>query len=726
MHPYKLDDISYYQNIFKQFGYDDTSIFYGGIHPDQISVHDLENMLRSEYQKDAMHQLEFWIYRDKAGEVVNLIEHNQPNDDGASAVWRTFRQEAATSHPLVNLIKPNANRIVAQMLQVDNNFGMKHKNPKDKDLVRNVNYHKDAILRRNNWDQHWNDAIDDAGTFGSGVVEILYEKSQQSMDLNHIVRKATDGGHLTDQELMDLYRAMYDHKIAYRDTFDVVNYRGARGKKDRLYRGPGHRWVHINDTISVSKAKQLYPEYEDRIVPGIDYYYKELRPALFSQVMNEDDVVSRTRTQVKFPVIQLVEAPIVGKDGQVIAHSGEIIRRTIMVEFVRLYAAGVVDITVDQYNHGDFTVHQIMLNSSSYHSKGIGAAKFGIDGQKIYNMYHAGLLKYLGKQIKSGGIVDTRLGISASQLRQLSQPGKFVEAKLPSELRDKKIGDLIKTFDPPSFPSTYPNMMALESRAVDESMSVPESMKGIQQGTSGDQEDILQRQGAMTHNPSQQHIITSLHPIAESLCSNIVQYDTYPIDFYEEDPLTGEYKRIQLNMPEAYVPYFDAYSGEMMVKPVSIRNAISGLQYKVDIGPTSYVPKDPHQKAQLIMNLIDRIHQSAGNPAQLEAIRSINSLIYNIPQIDDLLDKVVQEAKKMQQVAIQESQTDKQFERMIKEAELKLKGFDKQLRNKQIDQQMDKAYLDAIKDKVPALIPQIANEVLKALQENNQISNQQQ
>lgn len=721
-----LDDINFWQAAFAEFGQDIGDLIDTNMLPyaEQVDLDYIDSVLHSEYQRDAMHQLENWIMKDKAGEVVNFIEHDNPDSKHQSAAWRVFRsrKDQPEQTALVNLIKPNADRITSQILGVGNEFSAQHKTPNEKEIVRNMNHIKNEIIESNNFDMTWNDCIDDAVNYGSGVLSIDYRAHHSNPDLLYFLGKLDNGDFLDEYEFMRFKQALYHHRIRRIDTFNVVRYRNANDKNSRSLNDPCHRWIHVNEPISVSKARADFPAFADQIVPDIDYHWKELNPAGFVN-FDVDDMITRFDHYIRFPIRQTygvgVERQLENGDG-VFYQGYKQVERYAVAHIVRFPGVGIVDMNIDQYEHNRFPLEQIVVNSSRYHSCGIGFCKYGLDSQKIYNMFHNGVLKYMGRQIKGGGIIDTRLNITPSQLRRLSIPGEFVEANVPDHMQHRKLSELIHFNQPPTFPSSYGDVMALESRAIDESMSVPDSWKGIQQGTSGDQEEILQRQASMVHVKHERIVRNTIQNVAELLFSNVVQFERDPLEFYRQDNMTGEDVLVQMNVPINFIPVYNSIIGEYEAQPQMIMNPLAGLQYKVHVTPDSSIPSDPTQRQAFLNEIFNMIKEQARDPISIRILRAQNNATWNLDVISEILDQAEQILDAQSQSAMERQAEEIAFERQKELADLELKGDSNRIRERQIDQ---KPVTDAMKytaDKWESLIPKLARYVERYIREQNQ------
>lgn len=725
-HAFVLDDINFYRDAFAQFGQDISGLVDPNLirYTDQVDLDYIDSMLQSEYQNDAMHQLEYWILKDKAGEVVNFIEHDPPDSNNQSMSWRIFRskREQPEHTALVNLIKPNADRITSQILGVGNDFAAQHKNPNEREVVRNMNHLKQNVVESNNFDMVWNDCIDDAVNFGSGVLMIDYRPHRANPDLLYFLEKLDSGELLDEYEFMRFKQALYQHHIRRIDTFNVVRYRNAVDKNSRSLNDPSHRWIHINEPESVSRARVDHPEFADQIIPDIDHHWKELNPAGF---INYDvqDMVTRFDHFIRFPIRQTygvgVERQLENGDG-VLYQGVKEVERYAVAHIVRYPGVGIVDMKIDQYEHNRFPLEQVVINTSRYHSCGIGFCKYGLDSQKIYNMFHNGVLKYMGRQIKGGGIIDTRLNITPSQLRRLSIPGEFVEATVPDHMQHMKLSDMIHYNSPPSFPSAYGDVMALESRAIDESMSVPDSWKGIQQGTSGDQEEILQRQASMVHVKHERIVRNGLQNIAVIMFANIVQFEKDPLEFYRQDHLTGEDVMVRLNVPVTFVPVYNSVIGEYEAVPQGMINPLAGLQYKIHVTPDETIPTDPARRQAFLNEIFNLVDQKARDPISRRVLRAQNNTTWNLDIVDQILDAAEEIDKQQRQAATQQSMEEQEFERQKELAELELKGDSNRLRERQIEQQPIRDAMKLSADKWQSMIPMLARYVQRYIRQQQQ------
>ena len=681
---FTLDDISHYVDLFHAYGID-IEMIAGEYHKyDQITPEQLDNAIEAELQKDAMYQVEEWIKKDRAYEAMSLIENDGENN-GLDGRIRRLRQSAANStrRPKINLIKGNRDRILSQLSSTSFEMRAYAVDDSKREAVHALNDRKDSVLVKEDFESRRQSVITDGITYGSGVFYIGYGEKYDSPDLSLIGSKVAKGDPLSYDEYMLLQQAIKSHKIKHVSTFEIIRYRGAKGEKAVDFGDPCHRWIHHVEQIPIAQARREYPEYADQIAPEVSGVYTDTNPqAYFHQDI--DSTVTRLTTYVKFLVSGIQEVDVENPmDGEIIEEEIPVMRYA-TAKFTRLVGVGVVDCQIDKYHHNRPPFVQFIYTPSERHACGIGVVKYGRDPMIVHNMLHHGMLEYLATMSKGGGFVDERLGLTQSQLNARTKPGTFVPVQVPVELHGKTLKDLIVENRPPQFPSVYSDLMAIESRAIDESMSVPNVYKGIRSGESGRQEAILQNQADLVHSYAISNLKKSYHPIAIIIFSNIVQFDREPYEFYVDDRVTNERRKQVINYPVGHYIHYDTETLESEIRASDVINDITDLIYTVRVESQDIVPHKPAEKALYYQEFFNNTVNLIENPKTRLYLRYMNKFGFRLHGLDEALQAIEElEANINQQnAALAEGQANE--ERRGKEREFQLKAREQGVREAEL------------------------------------------
>lgn len=654
-----LDDVVHYINAFALFGVDVKRLIVGkGYRSDQqYDINELDTRLEQELADDADYQFREWIVRDRAYEAMGLIESEGAGYAMDGILRREYnddygRKARRSKGAHINLIKGNRDRILSQLEA--HSFTIEAVANYDKDIatVNALNKHKDNILDDNNWHSIHHKFISDGVTYGSGVFGVEFGQCLDNPELVFWMRRIEAGQQLTAEEMFQFKRALYNHRIEYVPTFEMVRYRGARGLKASNIQDPMHRWIHRVEQIPVSQARTEYPQYIELIANRISDYFISTNPMGYF-MDNIRDTITRKTTYIRFRVAPTNEVTVTDPTtGEPIVIPMSVPRYAI-AKITRLEGVGVVDMQIDQYDHNMFPFVSWNYASSSRHSCGIGICKYGRDPQVIHNMLHNGMIDYFGRMAKGGGFIDSRLGITEQDVNDMTRPGTFKVVKMPAELMDRRLTDLIVENRPPAFPSVYNELMNIERQAVDESMSVPNVSKGIQQGSSGRQELVLQAQADMTHSATISALGSCYNPFAVMLFSQITQFDTDDLEFQYTDEVTGKRETVRLNEPLDYYPKFDPEIGDFLIIPYGVKNDITNVMFQISVSTNSAMPSKPHERASFITNFFSQTAPFIGTPEGRIWLRELNKAGLRIPQIDSALQMIDQMQQQQMEAQMQ-------------------------------------------------------------------------
>ena len=635
-----LDDISFWVKAFSEFGIDlyEMGIFEPGQEAMyQIPLTALDDEIEQELQKDAKHQMQEWIINDRAYEAFGLIESDGPNI-GRNGRLKGYAERASKDkdEPFINLVKSNVDRVVSHLEM--SNLGI-YAIPNSKDDAKRIqalNDVKESILGDNHFDSEYKKYIRDGVTLGSGILSVDHGPWMDNPDLSVFTNKFATGEVLTQEEFAYFKKAVEGHKISYVPTFELIRYRGAKGRKGQSIHDPVHRWIHRIEQVPVAQLRNEYPNYAQFIKPIHSRVYSDTNPEYYLSNDLEGTATKKT-SHIKLRVNDFRNIPVEGVYGTEVKPMN--IQRYAVAKVVRIEGLGIVDIDIDEYNHHRFPYANWVYSDSYRHSCGIGIVKYGRDPQVVHNKLHRAMLDWIGSSALRGGFVDSRLGLTEDQLNLRNKPGRYVPVSVPDELQGKSLKDLIVDQQPPTFPSAYAELMGIESQAIDSAMNVPNVYKGIGSGSSGLQEQILQQQADMAHNSATTALQQSLYPLGILVFSNIQQFEKDPMKLTIHDEATGEDREIEINMPKGWYIDYEPGVGEVP-KFSHIENDITSLMFKVTVSTRSIVPDKPLEKAQFYNNFFTQTAPMIGDPKQRAWLRGMNKHGYNLEGISETLDEI--------------------------------------------------------------------------------------
>lgn len=659
-----MDDITHYAEAYQKFGIDITELIQDrGYKKFQVPVETLDSYVEEQLGADALHQLHWWIIKDRAFEAFGIIEsdgHSFALDGklmGYSKKYNTARNRRGA---FINLVKGNRDRVVAQLDGANFEISITANFEKDIDTVEDLNEYKNNVLDDNNFEAIHGSFVRDGVTYGSGFLSIEYGRWKDNPELNQYLKRINNGETFDLNEFYRFKRAVKGHQIKYVNTFEMVRCRHARGEQSVDLGDKSHRWLHRIEQISVAEAMLAYPQYADMIGSRVNQHYADTNP--YGYFDDQRGSVTLKHTWIKFGVIQVKEIRVQAPDGGEDLMFPIPIERYAIGKITRLEGVGVVDMKLDHYDHNCFPFAMWVNSPSHAHSCGIGLVKYGRDPQVLYNQLHNGMLEYFGRMAKGGGFFDSRLGITEEDMSSMSKPGTWKKIKMNAELGEKPIRDYFIENRPPTFPSVYNDLMSIERTAVDESMNVPNVSKGIRTADSGKQELILQQQADMTTSATTALLGMCYHRFAKILYSNIIQFDTDPFEFVTTDPITNVRKTTRMNSPEDYYMKWDNEAGQLVAIPYNEVNNIRNIMYDVKINRNSVVPSKPSEKAQFYTNFFSNTVQFIGDPKTRIWLEEMNKHGLRLPgitkaiKIIDEMDAKMAEAKARAQKEAQENQ----------------------------------------------------------------------
>lgn len=688
-----LDDLRFYVDAFRAFGHDVTGLLEKARPAEQMDLDAISSHIDKEFQEDADHQYNEWILKDRALDAIPLMESDGVNIDEQQVRSTSGYQlsKLGSDEPFINLIKTNRDRITAQLQASSINIKAFPEREEDAEGVQSLNGLKRKILKNNNFRREKKDYVNDGVTYGSGVGMIHYGEIEDSPDIRRLYRAfLVDERNLTIDQWAKLKRAIFGHKVEVFSTFELIRYRGARGPKSADINNDMHRWTHRVQQRSVPKVRRDFPEFADQIVAGVRDEYERTNPYSYNR-RETNDTVTQMDHWIRFPVKGEGEINVIDPATQQVQPIPIPVKRNAVARITRIHGVGIVDMEIDRYHHNMFPLFQWNYEPSHRHSCGIGIVKYGRDPQVIHDILHTGMMDFFDTMSKGGGFVDARLGLTRDDLEEMRKEGTYLPIDVPDKFSDKSLKDFIVDTSPSSFPSVYAELMSIHSEGMDMAMSVPNAFKGIQEGSSGRQEEILNRQARQVHTTAVSNFETSLNPFAVMLYSNLVQFERDPYEFYVEEGTTDNRKKFQINKPQGYYLDYDFQTDTYQAVPYGVTNDIQSLLFDIQVGTRSVVPSDPHERAAFMTNFFERTLDAVRDPLGRIWIDQLNSSVLNIPEVGKAIDKMDEREQRIQQQQQKIEAQQQQLEKLEADRKFMIDKLGKQLENK-------KAELQAAKD----------------------------
>lgn len=691
MRTFTLDDIAFWQEAFAQFGIDISGLVEdeqpGSTR--QYNLTQLDHELDAELQRDADHQRREWIIRDRAYEAFGLVESDGANIgiDGSLNSYAYRSKKEGNANAFINLVKGNVDRVSSQLESANLGFEAVANDPDDNKRIQALNDMKDAILDNNNYEGKYQGYVRDGVQFGSGYMKICYDYIKDNPDLASYANVLQERGYFTEEEFAMLKHTVKGHLLEYVPTFEVINYRGAKGKGARSIHNERHRWMHRVRQIPLSKARDMFPSFKNEIHASISSICTDTNPYVYMRDGIQDTTTLKT-SYIRFPVNREMRPIVKGLDGK--RQETIQISRYAVAKVHRIEGLGIVDIDIDEYNHHKFPFANWVYSDSYRHSKGIGIVKYGRDPQVVHNMLHNGMLHIVGTMAKGNGWVDSRLNVTQEQLQKQTEPGVYTTVDIPDEHRDKSLSDFIVTNKPPQFQSVYADLMGIESRAVDNAMNVPNVYKGKASGSSGLQEQVLQQQADMTHNFAESSLKQSLHPFGEITLSNIQQFEKGYKQFFVEDRVSNEKRLVEVNKYIGWTLRYDptnqlANDAGFIPQPTEQVNKITNLRWSVEVSTQSIVPTQPSEKAAFYNNFFMQTVNYLESPKTRRWLKAMNDVGYRLPMLSEALEDIEKMEQQEQEQQMQLAQRQQELQEKKEQAQLELEEKDRELEEKEID-----------------------------------------
>lgn len=657
-----LDDLNQYAHAFHQFGIDVTHMTPRMMDVDQLDLSTIDQMLQDELQKDAYHQQQFWLWIDGAAEAIGMLEADGYRLDVNGRVSRTSyfnSYKKRDRDAFVSKVRPNVERVKNHIRSAPLDFEAVPNNPDQAGTVAALNQYVDEIKNRNQFESQLDDFIDDGVKYGSGILFNARVSDQKMSNLQRYHEKVQQGMPLSYQEFVQYDEHLHQHKLEHIDTFEMIRCRYVKGKDSTHLKN--HPWIHHVKQRRVADLRIEYPHVADRIQCSTDPVWQTTSP--YSMLYEQsDDTATWYRHYVRFPVKYVQEVPVVVA-GEVIFQK-RMVYRDAIAQIDRIKDVGIVDMQIDMYHHGEFPLDYWVHSTSSKHACGIGLVKHGRDAQRIYTIMLNGKLRYFKRMVKGGGFFMGDV-LDQKTINARTREHEWIKIdinKLPGELKNRPLNELIQDNRPGSFPQVYDNLLLNAERAIDEGMSVPNASKGVQQGSSGRQEAILANQAQMVMNSGLGALEKALLPMGRKLHQNILQFDagTY-FTIKRQDEVNGDTQIIEFNKQlDDYVVY-DQF-GEPQLKPLAILNNLGDLEISTQISTRSIIPSNPAEKRQFFQDiLVQFFPYLQGGEKELVFLKHINKLGFGgIPHFDRMISELLAAEQKRQQQQIMAMQQEQQ------------------------------------------------------------------
>lgn len=673
---FTYNDLKFWAWAFDQFIGDVRDLIPDGGDdlPEQFDLDVLDKMCQQEFDKDLEHQQYWWMYYDRAAEAIPLLESDGPESYEYPMNGRLSREgydsirEQGVEEAYINLVASNVDRKMGSLAGVKPSFYAEAISGKDDRTVHALNKYIEDIKDNVNMDLIYNRYKYDGIALGSGVMRFGHGVDMSNPDFALFRNLVQKRPFLTPEELEKYERAFKYHQVEYIPTFNCIRYRGAGGSQSMSFTNPIHRQCTYIENISVAEARTKWPDYAGDIQAGIAEAANRISPNLSLVEDDLEDMVTVYHHRIKFPVIETIEVPVGYNDQEKQMIKKEKTRYAIGY-ITRVHKCGIVDMDLDTYNHNQMDLVQWVSYPSAKHSCGIGMVKFGRDPQIVHNKLHNGMLRYFGRQIKGGGFYIDGV-VADDDLKNLSKGNRWVKidrSKLPFNMKNAKLSDLIMDNRPPAFPSSYANLMGLEEAAVDRSMSATDAWKGQTSGYSGFQQQLASQDSGMMHTNTTDILQFNAKEMGVILLNNVVQFDgDRRIEFTRSND-DGDRQNYVLNDPDFFYQDWDpeapdANEDGYRFVANDILNNIAVLQFNVKVHARNIVPDKPVEKTNFYIQMLQFIDQYIQTSHGRILLRNFYNEGMRIPGLDTSLDQMDELDRTQREVQAEMAQRAEEYE----------------------------------------------------------------
>lgn len=657
---FRIDEIRFYVWALKEFGYDVRDFAEGFQEYPQANLSTIESVLRSEIKEDAQHQLNNWLYVDRAIEAIGMLEADgyTLGDQGRLVKDSYEKIRGKTNDVFISLLQPNLNVYIGQLRGATSTFeAVPNQAVQDAKLFGAFNAYNREILNQNGFEQQNELVMRDGAAYGSGVWYQHYDPLAADPDDTFFEERARSGDPIDFEDYMRLQKLTKAHQIEYVNTFEVIGCRYMAGPSS--WDLDTHPYTTRCRQVRLAEAMRDFPDYADKMRPAMAQEYRDTNPYSYMYQRDTQDTITRFDVEIRFPLSYSYEVPIRLANGEIVYHNHPH-KRDMICHVTMFEGVGIVDMKVDQFAHHAKTLTQWVNYPSSKHSRGIGLCKYGYAPQRVHSIMFNGKLRFFKRMIKGGGFffkgVIDREDIEA-QTAEHAWIG-IDPAKLPADLAARPIGELIHSNPPPQFPNAYDQMESNAFNYVNLTMSAPPPSKGFRSGNSGRQELALMSQTEMVMNSGSKAFEAAMLPLGRKQHSNIIQFDgaTPNITFFKQNPL-GQWDEIVLNEVVDTYLIGDGVWKEWQAVPYLIRNNIMTLRYSTQLTTHSLLPNNPTELRLFYSDLLTKITPYIQSGPGLVMLKYLDAYGFGgLPGFQQMIDEMRQELAREQQIMMQQNQ----------------------------------------------------------------------
>jgi hypothetical protein len=673
---FQVNDLRFYIWAFDQF-IGDVRDLLSDPHdlPRQYDLEELNTFLQGEFDLDAEYQRYWWLYFDRAAEALPLLESDGPEHykypiEGFNQYMDLEKvREYAEEDAYINLVGENVDRKLGDLAGFNPNFYAKTKDPNARAQIDALNEWVRNIKDNNKFDLHFENVKFDFVTVGSGVMSakhgVNFNSSEMAMFKNYMERKEF----LTPDEMHQFEDVFNYHQLNYIPTFNCVRFRGASGAKASSLHHPVHRQFHHFEHMTVADARNRWPDMTHEIREGLDQQALDLSPELNRLEHDMSGMTTIIHDYIVFPVRETLRIPLLNPTRGAIEYLDRDHPRYACSHITRCSQGGILDMDLDYYNHGKLPYVQFINYPSSKHSCGIGMIKFGRDPALIHNKAHNGAIRYFGRQLKGGGFYADNL-IDADDIGSMSKGNRWVPVDL-TKARDFtnrnssiKLGDFIQANSPPTFPSAWANLMAMEEQAVDRSMRAGSAWKGERTGYSGLQQVTASNDASMVHAFSHKIMKNAIGELSEIVFSNVVQFDGDRYIRFTRESEDGDVRVYELNKPMFPITKYNEQTGMYDSVPSYILNHVGQMNFITTVEPENIIPDRPSSRLEFFLQLLQMAYPYSQTEEGRLMLRGFMTQGMRIPGMHDTLDSIDELQKQRMKMNGQLSQIAREYEKL--------------------------------------------------------------
>lgn len=662
-------------------GYDVRYMVKGYEQYHQIDLDSLKQLLMDEISQDALHQKWWWLRVDGCIETIAMLQSDGNLIDGMpSRATYDKQMEGRKLNGYTTRIKSNVERVKNSYRNASVAFEARPENPElMADAISSFNAFTRKTLEINNFESQKENYIHDGVAFGSGVMQVHHDATRGIPDDTWFEEKIRQGVPLDYNEYKTFLSIARSHIVESVDTFEIIRDRHARGRDAASFDNAVHTRVTRVRKRPLAYVQTKYPDKAHLFSPNITSIYQYTNPSSLQDPATDYHVIEY-EVQICCPVRYDLEYNVMLGPG-VSERVSQKRERNAIVKVVFFECAGIVDMCIDEYAHNRFTYQQWMHTPSYFHGCGIGLAKYGRDTERILNIMMSGQLRFFDRMSKGGGWFYSNV-IDEATVQKRAREGTYIGidySKLPAELKNRPISDLVMDNRPTTMPVVYDQLMNRAEEYTNRAMMVPDAARGIKQGSSGRQELILTNQAEEVINSGIAAYEMSYHGIGLRLHANIVDIEAdTEMSFFTEDRY-GKPQTIELNKPEGELLEFDPIEQTYKAVPVAIKNSLRTLRFDTALVTRPVIPTNPAQLSLFYRGLAESLLPFIQmGPTGLVFVDFLNRYAYNdIPGLGDMIKQLrdmagaqlEQEQEMMGQQQQQQAEREA-FDQAVQKAEL--------------------------------------------------------